>query len=92
MKLPETSLFRRAVYIMYILEKLIITYQEPIEGIKLGILLGYPSNILGYRSNILGYPSNILGYPSNIFEYLSKYCNYTSKRKLRWFPIPFTHQ
>ena len=31
-----------------IIEKLIITHQEPIEGIKVWILLGYPSNILGY--------------------------------------------
>ena len=31
-------------------EKLIITHQEPIEGIKAWILLGYPSGILGYPS------------------------------------------
>ena len=28
----------------------LITHQEPIEGIKVWILLGYPSNILGYPS------------------------------------------
>ena len=39
----------RAVFITSIREKLIITHQEPIEGIKLWILLGYPSNILGYQ-------------------------------------------
>ena len=33
-----------------IIEKLIITHQEPIEGIKVWILLGYKSNILGYPS------------------------------------------
>ena len=43
------------LYITCIIEKLIITRQKPIEGIKVWILLGYPSNILG--SNILGYPS-----------------------------------
>ena len=47
LKWPETSLFRRAVYITSIIEKLIITHQGPIEGIKAWILLGYPSNILG---------------------------------------------
>ena len=62
-----------------IIEKLIITHQEPIEDIKVWILLGYTSNILGYTSNILGYTSNILGYPS-------KYCNNTSKKKLGWVP------
>ena len=41
-----TSLFRRAVHITCIIEKLIITHLEPIEGIKVWILLGYPSNIL----------------------------------------------
>ena len=28
----------------------LITYQEPIEGIQVWILLGYPSNILVYPS------------------------------------------
>ena len=28
----------------------LITYQEPIEGIQVWILLGYPSNMLGYPS------------------------------------------
>ena len=28
----------------------LITHQEPIEGIQVWILLGYPSNILGYPS------------------------------------------
>ena len=37
------SLFMQAVYIICIIEKLIITHQEPIEGIKVWILLGYPS-------------------------------------------------
>ena len=46
-------------------------HKEPIEGIKVWLLLGYPSNILGYPSNILGYPS--------------KYWNYTSKTKLERF-------
>ena len=32
-----------------------ITHQEPIEGIKLWILLGYPSNILGYQSRYCNY-------------------------------------
>ena len=36
------------VYITSIIEKLIITHKEPIEGIKAWILLGYPSNIFGY--------------------------------------------
>ena len=39
------------------MEKLIITHQEPIEGIKLWILLGYPSNILGYPSKYCNYIS-----------------------------------
>ena len=62
------------VYITYISEKIIITHQEPIKGIKVSILHGYPISILGYPSNILGYQS--------------KYCNYTSKKKLGRFPIP----
>ena len=40
-----------------ITEKLIITHQEPIEGIKVCILLGYPCNILGYPSKYSNYTS-----------------------------------
>ena len=36
-----------------IIEKLIIKHQEPIEGIQVWILLGYPSKILGYPSKYL---------------------------------------
>ena len=43
------------VFITCILEKLIITHQEPIEDIKVWILLGYPSNILGYPSKFCNY-------------------------------------
>ena len=28
----------------------LITHQEPIEGIQVWILLGYPGNVLGYPS------------------------------------------
>ena len=45
------SLFKRAVYITCIIKKLIITHQEPIEGIKVWILLGYPRNILDIQVN-----------------------------------------
>ena len=62
MKWPETSLFNRAVYRTCIIEKLIITHQEPIESIKVWILLGYPSKILGYSSKYCNY---------------TKYCIYT---------------
>ena len=41
----------------YIIKKLIITHQEPIEGIKVGILLGYLCNILGYPSKYCNYTS-----------------------------------
>ena len=51
------SLFRRVVYVTSITEKLIITHQEPIEGIKVWILLGYPSNILRYSSKYCNYTS-----------------------------------
>ena len=57
MKWPETSLFRRVVYITCIIEKLIIPHQEPIEGIKVWILSEYPSNILGYPSKCCNYTS-----------------------------------
>ena len=40
------SLFRRAV----VTEKLMNRWEEPIKGIKVWLLLGYPSNILGYPS------------------------------------------
>ena len=50
---PEMSVFRRVVYITCIIKKLIITYQEPTEGIKVWILLGYPSNILRYKSKVI---------------------------------------
>ena len=53
----ETWLFRTAVYINCVIEKLIITHQEPIEGIKVWILLGYPSNILGYPNKYCNYTS-----------------------------------
>ena len=45
------------VYITRIKEKLIITHQEPMEGIKVWILFGYPSNILGYPSKYSNYTS-----------------------------------
>ena len=32
------------------------THKEPIEGLKVWLLLAYPSNILAYPSNILAYP------------------------------------
>ena len=59
MKWPETSLSRRAVYIIKfnIIEKLIIAHQELIEGIKVWILPGYTSNILGYPSKYCNYTS-----------------------------------
>ena len=31
----------------------LITHQEPIEGMQVWILLGYPSNILGYPTKYL---------------------------------------
>ena len=45
------------VYITSIIEKLIITHQEPIEGIKVWILLGYPCDIVGYPSKYCNYTS-----------------------------------
>ena len=51
------SLFRRAFFITCIIEKLIITHKEPIKGMKVWILLGYPSNILGYPSKYCNYTS-----------------------------------
>ena len=54
----KMSLFRSAVFITCIIQKLIITQQEPIEGIKVWILLGYPSNILGYPGKYCNYISN----------------------------------
>ena len=53
------SLFRRAAWITCIIDKLIITHQEPIEGIKVWILLGYPCNILGFRSKYCNYTSKM---------------------------------
>ena len=47
---PETSLFRKAVFKTCIIEKLIIIHQEPIEGMKLWILLGYPTKYCNYTS------------------------------------------
>ena len=80
------------VFITCIIKIIIISHKEPIEGIKVWILLRYisnilryPSNILRYPSNILRYPSNILRYPSNILRYPSKYCNNTSKKKIDLF-------
>ena len=52
------SLFRRVVFITSIIEKLIITHQEPIEGIKVWILLGCLCNIFGYPSKYSNYTSN----------------------------------
>ena len=46
----KMSLSSRAVFITCIIEKLIITHQEPIEGIKVWILLGYPSKYCNYTS------------------------------------------
>ena len=46
----KMSLLRNAVQITCIIDKLIITHQEPIEGIKVWIWLGYRCNILGYQS------------------------------------------
>ena len=40
-----------------IIKKLVITHQEPIEDIKVWILLGYPSNILGDPSKYCNYTS-----------------------------------
>ena len=51
----RTSLFRRAVFIQ--IDKLIITHQEPTEGIQVLLLLGYPSNIPGYPSKYCNYTS-----------------------------------
>ena len=39
----------------YCIKKLIITHQEPIKGIKVWILLGYPNNILGYLCKYCNY-------------------------------------
>ena len=50
LKWPETWLFRSAVYITSIIEKLIITHQEPIESTKVWILLGCPSKYCNYTS------------------------------------------
>ena len=52
------SLFSRVVQIACIIDKLIITHQEPIEDIKVWILLGYLCNILGYQSKHCNYKSN----------------------------------
>ena len=49
--------FQEPFFITCIIEKLIITHQEPIEGIKVWRLLGYPSNILGYPSKYCNYTS-----------------------------------
>ena len=37
-------------HVFCITEKILITHQQPIEGIKVQILVGYPYNILGYPS------------------------------------------
>ena len=42
----ENDTFQESIFI----EKLIIIHEEPIQGIKVWILLVYPSNILGYPS------------------------------------------
>ena len=45
--MPENVTFQESVlYISCIIEKLIITHQEPIEDIKVWILLGYQSIVL----------------------------------------------
>ena len=44
-------------YVKSNMEKIIITHQEPIEGIKVWILLGYLSNILLYPSKYCNYTS-----------------------------------
>ena len=49
--MPENVTFGRAFYITCIIVKLIITRKEPIEGIKVWILLGYPSKYCNYTSN-----------------------------------------
>ena len=46
----------RFLYNMYYI-KLIITHQEPIEGIKVWLLLGYLSDIPGYPSKYCNYTS-----------------------------------
>ena len=51
------SLFSRAFLITCNIQKLINTHQEPIEGIKVWIMLGYPSNILGCPSKYCNYTS-----------------------------------
>ena len=45
------------VYVTCIIEKLLITHQEPIVGQKVWILLGYQSNMLGYPSKYSNYTS-----------------------------------
>ena len=43
----------------------LLSHQEPIEGIRVWILLGYPSNVLQYPGYVrTSIPSNVLGYPS----------------------------
>ena len=42
-----------------IIDKWIITHKEPIEGIKVRLLLGYPSKIYGYPSKYRNYTSKI---------------------------------
>ena len=46
-----------SLFITCIIEKLIITHQEPIEGIKVWLLLRHPCNILGYPSKYCNYTS-----------------------------------
>ena len=65
MKWPETWLLTGAFYTTWIVKELINKHQEPIEGIKVWILLGYPSNVLGYKSNVLWYQVIYLGIQVN---------------------------
>ena len=51
------SLFSRVLLITYIIDIWIITHQEPIEGIKVRLLLWYPSNIFEYPSKYRNYAS-----------------------------------
>ena len=49
--------FQELFFITCIVEKFIITYQEPIEGIKVWILLRFPCNILWNPSKYFNYTS-----------------------------------
>ena len=52
-----------AVYLTRIIEKLIITHQEPIEGKKVWILLGYPSKYCNftYKKKLGRFPHSPFG-------------------------------